>query len=372
MTQPRTVHELTTPAGLVDVDRMRANLDRLAEYTRVHGLALRPHIKTHKVPALAREQLRRGAAGLTVATLHEARCMSAVADDILMAYPPVGRVRLNGIVALPEPVRVTVGLDSTSALDALSVAAAAAGRTIGVYVEMDVGMHRVGLPRTQDVVQLAQRAIDARGIAYRGVMFYPGHIRQRVEEQTPWQQRLSQDLAERLDALRAAGLTPAAVSGGSTPTAYSSHEVAGLTEIRPGTYIFNDRGTAEIGACTADDCAYTVLATVVSTAVPGQAVVDAGSKAIGREPVRGAEGEGYGALLDRPEVLVRSMSEEHGILDLTQSDWRPAVGDLVRIVPNHVCYSVNLQPILWAVQGNVVTDQWEVAARGWTEARPAA
>src|SRR5690606_29142862 len=154
--------------------------------------------------------------------------------------------------------------------------------------------------------------------------------------------RLAADLAALIDRLADAGLPPTVVSGGSTPTAFGSDRIPGLTEIRPGTYIFNDRTTAVIGACEWDDCAYTVLATVVSTAVPGQAVVDAGSKALSREELRAPNATGFGALLDRPEVQVRALSEEHGILDLSQTDWRPRIGDLVRIVPNHVCVSVNL------------------------------
>jgi D-serine deaminase-like pyridoxal phosphate-dependent protein len=366
MTTPRTFDELVTPAGLVDVDRMHANLDRMAGYAREKGLQLRPHIKTHKIPQLAKEQLARGAAGITAATLHEAHVMSAVCDDILIAYPPVGRARIERTMQLPAHVRVTVGLDSGDALRALSAGAQKAGRTIGVYVEMDVGMHRVGLPGVSDVVDLARQACAAPGIDYRGVMFYPGHIRQNVGQQAASLDKLTNDLAERIDALRDAGLAPAVVSGGSTPAAFASHDVTGLTEIRPGTYIFNDRTTAEIGACRTEDCAYTVLATVVSTAVSGQVVTDAGSKALGREPLRGADGEGFGALLDHPEVTVRAMSEEHGTLDLSKTTWRPRVGDLVRIVPNHVCYSVNLQPFLWAIQADRVLDRWTVAARGWS------
>jgi len=366
MTTARTLEELVTPAGLVDVDRMSANLDRMAGYTREKGLQLRPHIKTHKIPQLAKEQLTRGAAGITAATLHEAHVMAAVCDDILIAYPPVGRARIERTMQLPPHVRVTVGLDSADALRALSAGAQKAGRTVGVYIEMDVGMRRVGVPATPEIVTLARQACAAPNIDYRGVMFYPGHIRQNVNQQAASLRKLTSDLAERIDALRDGGLAPAVVSGGSTPAAFASHDVSGLTEIRPGTYIFNDRTTAEIGACSADDCAYTVLATVVSTAVGGQAVTDAGSKALGREPLRGTDGEGFGALLDYPEVTVRAMSEEHGTLDLSRTSWQPRVGDIVRIVPNHVCYSVNLQPCLWAIQGDRVLDRWTVAARGWS------
>lgn len=361
---PRTLDALETPAAVVDLDRMAANLDRMAVYVRAHGLALRPHIKTHKTPELAAEQLRRGAVGVTVATPREAEVMAAVADDILVAYPPVGRPRLDRLLALPEHVRLTIALDSADALAALDAAARDAGREVGVLIELDLGMRRCGVPTPEAAVALARAAAEARGVAYRGVMFYPGHIREPVDEQGPALERLNADLARFLDALTAAGLEPATVSGGSTPAAFASHALDGLTEIRPGTYIFNDRTTALIGACSWDDCAYTILATVVSTAVPGQAVVDAGSKALAREEIRAPGATGFGALLDRPHVVVRATSEEHGILDLSRTDWRPRVGDRVRIVPNHVCVSVHLQDRLWGVRGEEVVGEWTVAARG--------
>jgi D-serine deaminase-like pyridoxal phosphate-dependent protein len=141
--------------------------------------------------------------------------------------------------------------------------------------------------------------------------------------------------------------------------------VRGLTEIRPGTYVYNDRTTAELGACSWQHCAYTVLATVISTAVPGQAVVDAGSKALFREELRGSAANGFGALLDRPDVMVKGMSEEHGLLDLSRTDWRPRIGELVRIVPNHVCVSVNLHDTIWGVRAERIERKWRVAARGW-------
>jgi D-serine deaminase-like pyridoxal phosphate-dependent protein len=176
------------------------------------------------------------------------------------------------------------------------------------------------------------------------------------------------ELSARIDAcvsaLHDAGLPPTTVSGGSTPTLFGSHLLSGITEIRPGTYVFNDRSTAEVGACAWDDCALTVLATVVSTAVPGQAVVDAGTKALGREPLRATGGNGFGVLLDRPEVYVRAMSEEHGILELHGSEWSPKVGEQVRIIPNHVCIVVHLNDVVYGVRGADVEMTWPVAARG--------
>ena len=363
MPEPRSIDDLETPAAVVDVDRMHANLRRAGDYTRAHGLAWRPHAKTHKTPQLAAAQVEAGAVGVTVATPLEAEVMGAEVDDLLLAYPIVGRSKLERLMRLPERVRLTVGLDSADVLRALAAAAREAGRRVGVLVEVDAGMHRVGVQTLDDAVALAGLAAELNGVAYRGIMFYPGHVRMPAAEQDEAIAALGGSVQRFVDALSGAGLAPHVVSGGSTPTFWRSHETRSLTEVRPGTNIFNDRTTAEIGACAWDECAYSVLATVVSTSVPGQAVVDAGSKALAREELR-AEGGGYGALLDRPEVVVKAVSEEHGLLDITDTDWRPKVGERVRVVPNHVCASVNLHARLWAVRGGDIADSWEVAARG--------
>ncbi len=360
---------LDTPAGLVDVSRMQANLERVASYCRERGLAWRPHVKTHKTPELGAAQITAGARGLSVATPREAEVMAAITDDLLFAYPPVGRAKLDRLLALPESLELTVGLDSLEALRALGSTAAERGREVGVLVEIDVGLHRVGVGTPEEAVALAREANRQDGTVYKGVMLYPGHIRSFVEEQGPALEEVSRCLEGVLEALGGADLTPEVVSGGSTPTLFRSHEVEGLTELRAGMCIFNDRAIAAIGACGWEDCAYTVLATVVSTAYPGQAVVDAGSKALAREELRGP-GAGYAVLLYRPEVKVAALSEEHGVLDLLESDWRPRVGDRVRLIPNHVCASVNLQERLYGVAGDQVSDVWEVAARGREHFKP--
>ena len=352
---------------VVDLDRMTRNLDRAAAYAAEHRLALRPHVKTHKSPRLAREQMVRGAAGLTCATPFEAEVMSAEASDLLLAYPPVGAPRARRLAELPSSVRLTVALDSARAIDDLAEAARAADREVHVYVELDLGMHRVGVPNVDDALALARRVAERAPLRFGGIAFYPGHVREHVG--APQDEKLAR-VRSALGAARRrfdeAGLALPAVSGGSTPTMWRTHELPGVTEFRPGTYIFNDRTTAEIGACAWDDCALSVLATVVSTAVPGQAVIDAGSKALGREPLRAAPGadDGFGALREHPEVTVRSMSEEHGILDLSRTAWRPAVGERVRVVPNHVCIVVHLNDVIFGTRGEMVETSWPVAARG--------
>ncbi len=357
------LQSLETPAVLVDLARLDANIARMAAYAKQHSLALRPHIKTHKATTIAASQLAHGAAGLTCATPAEAGVMSAVSRDILLAYPAVGP-KLERLMALPRELTLTVALDSARAVDDLARAARAANRPVRVYVELDVGMHRVGVTAWDDAVALARRVRDSAPLEYAGINFYPGHIRSELGSQDAALAALGAAIRDATAALDRAGLAPRVVSGGSTPTVWRTHEIGGITEMRPGTYVYNDRGTAEIGACSPDDCALTVLATVVSTSVPNQAVIDAGAKALGREPMRGVEGEGWGALLDRPEVLVTRMSEEHGILDLSGTAWRPEVGEMVRVVPNHVCIVVHLNDVVYGVRGERVEKSWKVDARG--------
>ncbi|WNG27265.1 D-TA family PLP-dependent enzyme [Cystobacter fuscus] len=356
-----SLDNIETPAALVDEERLERNLAKASAYMREHGLRWRPHTKTHKVPELAARQLQAGAVGVTVATPREAEVMGTVADDVLLAYSPVGASKLARLMALPRRVRLSVGLDSREVLTGLAEAARGVGRTVGVLVELDLGMRRVGVQTPEEAVALAREASGAEGLEYQGVLFYPGHLRMPLAEQGPALAEVSRRLGTFLDALGAVGLKPGIVSGGSTPTLWRSHEVVGMNEVRPGIAPFFDRASAWMGACGWEEVAYSVLATVVSTAVPGQAVIDAGSKALAKEelPV-----EGYGALLDRPEVVVRTISEEHGVLDLSRTAWRPRVGERVRVVPNHVCVSVNLQSELWAVRGGQVVKCWDVTGRG--------
>ena len=358
------LQELETPCALVDLDRLATNLDRMASYAVLHGLALRPHVKTHKSPRIAAEQMRLGAAGLTCATPRELEVMSDVSADLLLAYPLLGESKGKRVMQLPRQVRLAVGLDSMIAVDALADAAHAADRDVDVLVEVDLGMHRVGVQSADEALALALHIQSRPPLRFGGVMFYPGHIREHVTQQEAGLDRLRADVAHLVDTLTRGRAAPRVVSGGSTPAAWRMHEIPGVTEVRPGTYVYNDRTTAALGACGWDDCAFTVLGTIVSTAVPGQAVVDCGAKALGREPMRGVEGEGFGALLDRPEVVVTRMSEEHGILDLRDTPWRPRVGELVRIVPNHVCIVVHLNDVMHGVRGDQVEATWPVAARG--------
>ena len=290
--------------------------------------------------------------------------MSDVCDDLLVMYPPVGLQRASRLAQLALRARLTVALDSEVAAADLSRAAVKAGSTVRVLVEIDAGMHRVGVQTPAEAAALGRRVAALPKLEVAGIAFYPGHIRGPVGEHAAQVNALSALVADVKATFAQQGLPTTVVSAGSTPTFWSAHEVAGLNEIRPGTYIFNDRTTSAIGACAADDCALTVQATVVSTAVPGQAVIDAGAKALGREPMRGASDDGFGCLLDDVGVVVKSMSEEHGILDLSRSSRTLRVGERVRVVPNHVCIVVHLADVVYGVRHDAVVSSWPVAARG--------
>lgn len=368
MAIPASWRDLETPASLVDIDRMEANLQRTVAYCGNWDLSYRPHAKTHKSSELATLQLRQGAVGLTVATVGEAVAMSRVSDDLLLAYPFFGSRKTDRIFSLPRRVQLTFAVDSAEALQFLSRAAERHERPVGVLIEADVGLKRVGVPDAVALTRLAEEATHARGLLYRGVLLYPGHVRLPPPGRDEAIRTLSGRIATLLEALQEAGFPADVVSGGSTPTLFQSHQMDGLTEIRPGTGIFQDRTSALLESCAWEDCAYSVATTVVSTTLPGQAVVDAGSKALGKELVNGRFSDpsvstGFGCVLDRPELRVAALSEEHAVIDLAESRWKPRLGEVVRVVPNHVCVSVNLTSRLWQVRGEEVLGFWEVDAR---------
>lgn len=359
------VQDLETPAVLIDLEVMERNLARMAEYCRQHGLALRPHTKTHKIPELAHRQIKSGASGITVAKLGEAEVMiQAGLTDILIAYPIVGREKAARLAALAERASLTVSLDSEEAVRDISRSAQERGVRVGLLVELDVGFRRCGLQQPEEAVALARLIQDLPNVDFRGLMFYPGHF--MVPE--PERRRLLEDVNVRLgrfyEAFDRAGLPIPIVSGGSTPTAYISHKFAGVTEIRPGMYIFNDRTMVGLGVARLEDCALSVLVTVVSTSVSGRAIVDGGSKTFSNDQYRAGDGRGFGLVREDPEAEVEALSEEHGHLDISRSSRRYRVGERLRIIPNHVCTVMNLHDEVYGVRGDHVEAVWRVAARG--------
>src|ERR1017187_2839708 len=359
------ISEIDTPALVVDLDIMERNLVRVAGYAREHGLRLRPHTKTHKSVRLARRQIATGAVGLTVAKVSEAEVMlAAEPDDLLVAYPIVGHTKLVHLAAVARQTRVTVALDSAFAARQLSEAARAAQAEIGVLAEVDAGLGRVGVNAGEPLLALARIIQELPHLRFAGIAFYPGHIKLLDEPGLRALAQLSDLVRGILDDFRAAGIEIGIVSGGSTPTLFPPHEIHGLTEIRPGTYVFNDVNTIRSGACALEDCAATVLATVVSTARPGQMIIDGGSKTFSSDRLADAAEVTFGHLVEAPGARFHKMNEEHGFIDLANAEAAFQVGDRVRVIPNHICVAVNLHEKVYGVRGETVEEVWPVDARG--------
>lgn len=357
--------EISTPALVVDLDVLERNLDRMAAYCREHGLGLRPHTKTHKTPEIARMQVDRGAVGLTVAKIGEADVMAAATPaEILVAFPILGSEKLKRLAELAHKRRILISLDSERTAREVSAAVAAQGARIGVLVEFDAGLHRCGLQTGADCAQLAAEVHAMPGLEFRGLMMYPGNIWGELAQRENEVVTVGEVLAGILSAFEDARIPVEIVSGGSTPSSSLSHEIKGLTEIRPGTYVFNDLNTYYQGVCAVEDCAARVVATVVSTAVPGRAMIDAGSKTFSSDLLSSGPKSGYGMVLEAPEAKLFKLNEEHGHLDITGSSHRFQVGEVLTVIPNHVCTCVNMHDEVFLVREGQTAGSWRVAARG--------
>lgn len=361
----RPVADVDTPALLVDLDRLDANIRRYAEAAMQAGVRLRPHIKTHKTVQIAEKQLRAGAGGITAAKLSEAEVfVEAGVNDVFVAYPIIGREKAQRAARLARRCHLIVGVESEQGIRQLSEAAAEVGATIFVRVEIDSGLKRTGVA-PDAAAALCQKVQAAPGLqldgifTFRGVHF-DGAQSEDARELGEQEGKLMAGLAERL---RAAGIPIKEVSVGSTPTAVAAGSVPGITEVRPGTYVFFDRMTTQLGISDEQEIALSVLATVVSRPAPDRAIIDAGSKVFCGDVVPANAGlEGYGVTMDGRGIVAR-MNEEHGIVHLS-GGFAPEIGEKIRFFPNHVCTTVNLSDEVVVVEGGVVKDVWPVAARG--------
>ena len=310
-------------------------------------------------------QIASGCSGITVAKSGEADVMAqAGLDNILIAYPIFGAEKMKRVAELACGTRVTVAVDSILTAKALSAAASSKGSTIELLVENDVGMRRCGVATPEAALELASGIAKLPGIKFSGITFYPGHIWAAPAEQSVAIQAVAEHIAAVVEHLARGGFACEIISGGSTPSAYNSHLLPLLTEIRPGTYVFNDRNTLGMGACELSDCALRILVTVVSTAVPGRAILDGGSKTFSMDRWFSGTREGHGLLPEASGALFETMSEEHGHLDITNAERSFRVGDRVSVIPNHVCACVNLHNRIWYHRQGNVEGSWEVAGRG--------
>jgi D-serine deaminase-like pyridoxal phosphate-dependent protein len=343
--------DLDTPAYLIDLDRMEANLHAAQRYLTAHGLAARPHIKTHKIPAIALQQLAAGAAGLTCQKLGEAEVMAAAGvSDLFLPYNIVGPAKLERLMQLARSVTVSVTADSEEVARGLSAAARAAGLTLPVLVECDTGAGRCGVPTPQAAADLAGGLARLPGLRFAGFMTYPNS-----PQLDPFM-RAARELVTR------AGLPIERVSGGGTPQLYEAHTHRELTEHRAGEYIFGDHAHLAAGRMPLERIAARILATVVSRPTPDRVILDAGSKALSSVLRPGLPGYGY--IVEYPQARLYDLSEEHGLADFSACDRRPAIGERLSLLPNHICVVTNLFNEVYGLRGDEVEVVWPVAARG--------
>ena len=344
------INEIDTPAAVVDVEKLKANIKRLQDYLDQHGVANRPHIKTHKIPEIAHMQLRAGAVGVTCQKLGEAEVMAqAGIQDIFLPYNILGESKLERLMHLTRRVQISVTADSEVTVRGLSQAARREGTTLPVLVEFDSGIGRCGTQSPQETADLAQLIAKSPGLHFGGLMTYPNSA------------RVDAFVAETKVLLDAAGLPVERISGGGSPCMWQVHEHPAITEHRAGTYVYGDRAMVKSGAMSLEQCAFTIIATVVSRPTAQRGILDSGSKTLSSD-LQGLEG--YGLILEYPEASIYRLNEEHAHVDFSQCARKPDIGERVTVIPNHCCVVNNLFNQVIGVRGEMVEVVWPVAARG--------
>lgn len=357
---------VATPTLLLDREILVENIRRMSQRASRAGVGLWPHTKTHKSTQVASLQRAHGARGLTVATVREATLFAdAGFDDLLLAYPPVGPHRLDALVRLASRVRIRVVLDDVQTVEMLDDAARTSGLVIGYLWEVDCGVRRCGTPpgkATADRVLEAQRFAHA---SFDGLMTFGGHAYGAADAQGL--QKAAQDekdaLAESADALAEHGIDARARSAGTTPTSHQLEEAGPITEIRPGNYVYYDATQVTLGVARVENCALTVLATVVSRPDPQRLILDCGSKALAADHLS-ARSPGFGLVQGHPELVIDRLFEEHAILSSSEPSDIP-IGTRLRVIPNHSCATANLHERMLVLDEDAIAEVWPVDARGW-------
>lgn len=353
--------DLPTPCLIVSGPAVRENIRSMQEYCQQHSLNLAPHTKTHKSRFVGELQVQAGAVALTVAKGGEAEVMGRVSREVFVAYPPIGQQRLAKILELSKTTSIRVGIDSLAAAEFISAGASASGLRLGVMVDLDVGFARTGVRDVGEAIELATDIHRKPGLELRGVMCFPGNV--GASEEDPQWSRYIEQMGQFLDRWTQLGLPDPIVSGGSTPTAKLSHLNRWLTEIRPGTYVYNDVNELKLGVANLEQCAARVLCTVVSRPTRNKCIVDAGSKTLSSDRCSPAPDSGFGYVVEYPDSKITRLSEEHGEIEFPALEQAPEVGTRLSIIPNHICVCVNLQNHFYWVEGNSI-QQLPVDARG--------
>jgi D-serine deaminase-like pyridoxal phosphate-dependent protein len=344
------IDELETPVPVVDIDRMEANIARLQLYLDEHKIANRPHIKTHKIPAIAKMQMDAGAVGITCQKVSEAEVMAIAGfNDFFLPYNIIGAAKLKRLMALVERIQMSVTTDSAFTARGLSNAAMLADLTLPVLIECDTGGGRCGVQSPSEAAELARLIGSLPNLHFGGLMTYPSN------------EQLDDFVRETRTLLKDDKLPIERVSGGGTPTMWEAHTHPELTEHRAGIYVYGDRLTLRSGAVTLDTCALRIITTVVSRPTQDRGILDAGSKTLSSD-LHGLEGYGY--ICEYPEAKIYALTEEHGHVDFSACARKPEIGERVSVIPNHCCVVTNLFDEFIGMRANQVEETWQVAARG--------
>jgi D-serine deaminase-like pyridoxal phosphate-dependent protein len=343
------IDELETPVPVVDLDRMEANIIRLQTYLDEYNIANRPHIKTHKIPAIAKLQMDAGAIGITCQKVSEAEVMAdAGFNDIFIPYNIMGESKLKRLMTLAARGNVSVTADSAYTVRGLSKAAQAAGLTMKVLVECDMGAQRCGVQSPQEAAELARLSGNLPNLHFGGLMTFPTN------------EYLDNFVRETRSLLKDDGLAVERVSGGGTPSMWQAHTHPELTEYRAGIYVYGDRMSLRSGAVTLETCSLKIFATVVSRPTSERGILDAGSKTLSSD-LHGLDGYGY--ICEYPDARLYALSEEHGHVDFSACTRKPEIGERVSIIPNHCCTVTSLFDEVIGARDSQVEVTWQVAAR---------
>lgn len=346
-------NEIETPAFIVDEAIALRNIAAFQAHCDAKGLKLRPHIKTHKLTHFAKAQVAAGAVGITCQKIGEAEIMAAAGlDDILITFNILGSAKLKRLRALSDKVaRLSVTADNAEVIAGLSQVFADGEKKLRVLVECDTGAARCGVQTPEEAVELAVLIANSKGLEFGGLMTYP--VAGGRETVTQFMERTTELLASR-------NIDCPTVSSGGTPDMWLADTTGGVTEYRIGTYIYHDRSMIARGTCTIDDCAGRVVATVVSRPTSNRAIIDAGSKVLTSDLLGFS---GYGLVVGGPDIEIKALSEEHGIL-ISNGDIPLKFGDRIEIIPNHVCVVSNMFDEIWVKKANGTLERMKVEARG--------
>ncbi|QTA89525.1 alanine racemase [Desulfonema magnum] len=354
-----------TPFLIIDEEILEKNIRRIHNYAEQHGFSVRPHVKTHKSLCIARKQMEAGAVGICTAKAEETRVMAALGDtDITVAYPAAGIVRAEILAKISQKQKVRVAADSEYVMASLADAAVRYNTILGILVMFDAGLHRCGVADPEEVVRLARYAETKDGLSYDGIQMYLGQLYGDAARDPHAFRQIRESWEPLYEALCSAGLRPETVSSGSTPSLENTHLIPHITEIRVGTAFLNDYFVLKFGHCKPEDCAARVITSVVSDVVPGQVIIDAGSKALSAKQLLRHENLEMGYIPEHPHARIFRLHEEHGWVDISRCEHPPRVGDRMSIIPVNVALCMNLYDTFYLRACDGSLQKEKVDARG--------